>query len=144
MTDAAPRIKVGVGVWVWKDGKVLMGRRLVKNHSDNTFASPGGHLEFGESFEDCAKREAMEEAGIVVDNVRVTTVSNLLLWEGKHYVDIGLDAEWKSGEPQVLEPDKCAGWEWVDPKDLKEPLMVGDRLRIEAGQTGKWYFGTIK
>lgn len=143
MSDA-PRIKVGVGVWIMKDGKVLMGRRLVKNHSDGTFASPGGHLEFGESFEDCARREAMEEAGVEIDNIRVVTVSNLLVWEGKHYVDIGIVADWKSGVPEVREPDKCSGWEWVDPKDLREPLMVGDRLRVEAIETGKWYFGTIQ
>ncbi len=56
------KIRVGVGIMIFKDGKVLMGRRK-GSHGAGEYAFPGGHLDFGESFEDCAKRETLEEAG---------------------------------------------------------------------------------
>ncbi len=50
------RIRIGVGVMIFKDGKVLAGRRKGA-HGEGTWAWPGGHLEYMESFEGCARRE---------------------------------------------------------------------------------------
>ena len=44
------RPKVGVGVMVFKDGKILLAKRK-GSHGAGEYAFPGGHLEFGESFE---------------------------------------------------------------------------------------------
>ena len=139
-----PRIKVGVGVTIFKDGKVLLGKRKVKNHAENEYAGPGGHLEFGESFEECAIRETREECGIEIKNVQFAILSNLLIYEGKHYVDIGMMAEWASGEPKVLEPEKSESWEWYALDNLPQPLIAGDKMRLEALKTGQIYFGTIR
>ena len=57
------RPKVGIGVLVFNDlNQLLLGRRT-SAHGEGEFGPPGGHLEFGESFEDCAIREVKEEAG---------------------------------------------------------------------------------
>ena len=45
--------KVGVGVVVVKDGKVLVGKRI-GSHGAETWAFPGGHLEWNEKIEECA------------------------------------------------------------------------------------------
>ncbi|RLC15632.1 MAG: DNA mismatch repair protein MutT, partial [Deltaproteobacteria bacterium] len=51
---------IGVAAIVIKDKKVLLGKR--KNaHGAGTWAFPGGHLEYKESIEECAKREVFEE-----------------------------------------------------------------------------------
>jgi len=39
---------------------------------------PGGHLEYMESFEDCAKRETREECGIEITNIRFQFLSNVI------------------------------------------------------------------
>jgi 8-oxo-dGTP diphosphatase len=44
------RPKVGIGVIVYRKGKILIGKRL-SHHGAGTWEIPGGHLEFGESFE---------------------------------------------------------------------------------------------
>lgn len=120
---------------IWKDGKVLMGKRKA-THGEGEYAWPGGHLEFNETFEECARRETLEEAGIEIKNVRFLRLVNLRDY-GKHYVDIGIIADWKSGEPQVLEPEKCEGWDWYDPEDLPVPLFKAIPYYLEALRTGK-------
>jgi 8-oxo-dGTP diphosphatase len=46
---------IGVAVIVIKDDKILLGKRK-NSHGAGTWALPGGHLEFGESIKDCARR----------------------------------------------------------------------------------------
>lgn len=118
------RPKVGIGVAVIKDGKVLLGKR--KNaHGEGDWCYPGGHLEYGESFEDCAVREVREEAGIEIQNVRFGIVTNdIFSDENKHYITICLVADYASGEVHVREPDKCAQWQWYDWDSLPTPLFL--------------------
>lgn len=133
------RPKTGVGVLVFKDGKVLLGKRKGAYAAD-VYGVPGGHLEHLESFAQCAKREAQEETGIEIDNIRFLCLTNFTKYAPKHYVDIGLAADWKSGEPQVLEPDKCESWNWYDLDKLPTPLFDVVNHYIEAYKTGKNYF----
>lgn len=138
MSDSQERPKVGLGVMVWKDGKVLMQKRK-GSHGSGMYAWPGGHVEYMESFTDCAKREVREEAGIEIDNVRFLRLMNLKM-EGKHYADIAMVADWKSGEPQLLEPEKSEGWGWYDPENLPQPLFPTLMTYFEALKTGKNFF----
>lgn len=131
--------KVGIGVMILKDGKVLLGKRK-GSHGQGEYAFPGGHLEYLESFENCARRETREEAGIEIKNIRLLCVSNIAEYKPKHYVDIGIIADWESGEPQVLEPEKREFWGWYDLNNISEPLFYVCRLYFEAYKTGKNYF----
>lgn len=130
------RPKVGVGVMIIKDGKVLLGKRK-GSHGAGEYAWPGGHFEYMESFEQCAKRETMEETGMEIDNVRFLRLLNLKDYAPKHYVDVGLIADWKSGEPKIIEPDKTEGWDWYDIDNLPSPLFSTIPTYIEAYKTGK-------
>lgn len=130
--------KVGVGVMIWKDGKVLMGKRK-SAHGEGEYAWPGGHLEYNETIEECAKRETMEETGMEIKNVRFLRVVNGRVY-GKHYVDVGMIADWKSGEPQLREPEKCESWDWYDPKKLPEPLFAFIPYYFEGLETGETFF----
>jgi 8-oxo-dGTP diphosphatase len=131
--------KVGVGVMVLKDGKVLIGKRK-GSHGQGEYAWPGGHLEHMESIVDCAKREVKEEAGIEIDNLRFLRLLNFKDYAPKHYIDIAMVADWKSGEPEVLEPEKLESWEWYDPDHLPEPLFKALPSYFEALKTGQNFF----
>jgi 8-oxo-dGTP diphosphatase len=116
--------KVGIGVIVLKGNKVLLHKR--KNaHGEGTWSFPGGHLEFNENIEDCAKREVMEEGGISLKNIRLGPYTNdIFRKEGKHYITIYVIAEYKSGRITIREPERCERWEWFAWNDLPKPLFL--------------------
>lgn len=117
------KVGVGVGVFVWRDGKFLMGQRRGA-HGEGTWSVPGGWQEHGESWEQAAKREVMEETGMVIENVRfVTGTDNYFPQEDVHSVTIWLDADWVSGEPSISEPDKFIDQQWRDFSSLPAPLF---------------------
>ena len=117
------RPKIGVAVIVQKGDKVLCGFRK-SAHGNGTWAFPGGHLEFGESIEDCAQREAKEETGLELKNLRLGPFTNdIYPAEGKHYVTIFTLAEIE-GEPKALEPEKCEEWSWFKWDEIPEPLFL--------------------
>jgi 8-oxo-dGTP diphosphatase len=117
-------VRVGIGIFIFKEGKFLMGQR--KNaHGDGSWSVPGGHLEFGESFSDTAIREAKEETNLEITNVRFGAVTNDYFQnENKHYVTVWMLSDYKSGEVQINEPDKFVKMEWRNFSDLPEPLFL--------------------
>jgi 8-oxo-dGTP diphosphatase len=118
------QVKVGVGVLIIHDGRVLLGERT-GSHGANTWALPGGHLEFGESIQSCARREVFEETGIVVNRVRnVGFTNDVFEKEQLHYVTLYVLAEKWSGRPAVMEPKKCRRWLWFEWADLPSPLFI--------------------
>lgn len=117
-------VRVGVGVFIFKDGKFLMQQRQGA-HGAGTWSVPGGHLEFGESFEETARREVLEETGLEITNVRFGAVTNdNFVEEGKHYVTVWMISDWKNGEPRITEPDKCLKQEWRSFDNLPSPLFL--------------------
>lgn len=115
---------VGVGVIIIKDNKVLLGKR--KNaHGEGDWAFPGGHLEMNETWEDCAKREVMEETGIAIKNIRFASATNdIFVKEGKHYITLFMATDYASGEVRAMEPEKCEQWEWFDWDNLPNPCFI--------------------
>lgn len=128
--------KVGIGVMIFKDGKVLFKKRK-NSHGEGEYSFTRGHLDYQESFEDCARRETQEEAGIEIKNIRLNYIANIRAYRPKHYIDIGLIADWESGEPQVLEPEKNESWEWYDIDHFPGPLFYPCKLALESCKTGK-------
>lgn len=117
------RPKVGIGVIIRRDGKILMGLRK-SNHAQGSWCYPGGHLEHGESWEECARREVAEECGLTITTPALGSVTNDIFPDGKHYITLIMVADYISGEAQVLEPDKMADWQWVDWYNPPQPLML--------------------
>ena len=60
--------RVGVGIIITRGEQVLMLKRL-NVHGQGTWSTSGGHLEFGESPEKCAIREAKEEKEALVQEL---------------------------------------------------------------------------
>lgn len=124
---------LGVGVIIEKDGLILVGRRI-GSHGPG-FSIPGGKIDLGERFEQAAVREVAEEVGVEIAPPRVLAVINdLATWraEGVHFASVVVHAPWLAGEPQNLEPHKCEGWAWVDPKALPQPHFRASELAVRC------------
>ena len=116
--------RIGIGVFVFKKGKFLMGKRL-GSHGEGSWSIPGGHLEFGESFEDTAQREVLEETGLAIRNIRFGAVTNdYFEKEDKHYVTIWMLSDYASGKATILEPDKSVYQNLFDFDTLPAPLFL--------------------
>lgn len=116
--------KIGVGVFIFRNGKFLMGQRKGA-HGADSWSVPGGHLEFGESPEETAAREVQEETGLKITNVRFGAVTNdVFTEEDKHYVTVWMISDWQSGEAQILEPDKFVSQKWITFDELPRGLFL--------------------
>lgn len=126
-----PKIGVGFGVMIIKDNKILLGKR----HDDpekassllkgaGTWTMPGGKLHFGESFEEGAIREVLEETGMRVDknNLKIISLTNDIV-EDAHFVTIGLLCKEFYGEAKVMEPDEIIEWGWFELNKLPKPIF---------------------
>ncbi len=131
--------KVGVGVMILKDGKILLGKRK-SEHGKGEYSFPGGHLEYMESFEDCVRRDVIEETGMIIDNIRFLHVANIDYYDPKHYINIGFVADWKGGEARVMEPEKCESWDWYDLDHLPEPLFYQTMVIINSYKTDTHFY----
>lgn len=122
---------VGLAVVICHGTSVLMGKRKGAVGS-GTWAFPGGHLEGGETFEECAIREVKEETGIPLKDAEFWLVENVF-YPNSHSVTIFMIAQLPRDErgrfihkeAVNMEPDKCEGWEWFPWDELPEPLMLG-------------------
>ncbi len=117
-------VRVGVANVILRDNCILLGERI-GSHGANTWATPGGHLELGESIEQCAKRETLEETGLVVNSIsKLGFTNDIFETEGKHYVTLFVITSCAEGEPQIMEPDKCKQWKWCKFDELPQPLFL--------------------
>jgi len=125
MKEKNKKVRVGVGVIINKDKKMLLMKRR-GSHEAGTWAPPGGHIDFGESIADCAKREVKEEIGIEIKNLKVAGLTeDFFKKEKKHYITIWLISDWKSGKPKICNKEMSKinwfGWNHL-PKPLFLPL----------------------
>ncbi|KZN40993.1 hypothetical protein N474_11605 [Pseudoalteromonas luteoviolacea CPMOR-2] len=117
-------VRVGVGVILIRDGKILLGERQGA-HGENTWATPGGHLEMGESVESCAKREVLEETGLHISALhKVGFTNDIFDRENKHYITLFMAADCPVGEAVIMEPEKCKAWQWFSLDALPKPLFL--------------------
>ena len=117
--------RVGIGVLIFNNKSILLGKRLLK-HGSSSWAPPGGHLEFGETFEECAIREVKEETGLEITSPKMIAVTNdIFPDDNKHYVSIFLRTKYDhKQEIQNREPDKILLWDWFDIDQLPDNLFL--------------------
>lgn len=112
---------VGVQVIVFDHEAILLGQRQ-NSFGAGTWGLPGGHLEFGESFEDAAARELVEETGLVARELRTIRPINTP-YERTHYVQIAVEVLRYDGVPEIKEPDRCSGLDFFPMTKLPTPLF---------------------
>jgi len=114
---------VGVAVFVKKDGKVLLQKRIGA-HGAHTWGLPGGHMEYGEMPEQTAAREAKEEVNAEIKNARVVGITNdFMPHDQKHYITIFMEAEYSGGEIKAND-SSVSEIRWCEADKLPSPLFI--------------------
>lgn len=121
MTDQ--KVRVGVGVLVYKNNQVLMIKRI-NSHGSGTWSPPGGHLDYGETPIECAIRECKEETNVDINNARFKCITNDIFEEGKHYITIWIEADYVSGEAKVNAEEELSEIGWYKWENLPKPLFL--------------------
>jgi len=67
----------GSAVIVLHEGKILLGKRN-KVNANNKWVLPGGGIDWGETSESAAKREAFEETGLEVELEKLVCVKEII------------------------------------------------------------------
>lgn len=136
------RPKVGVGLFLVRENKEILLAKRTASHGQGQFAGIGGHLENGESFEECIMRELREEArdDLIIDNLRFLCLSNITSYPPNHYVDIGMTAVYISGKAQVMEADKIENWNWYSIENLPSPLFGSTEKYLNSFKSDIKYF----
>lgn len=127
-------VKLGVGVLIFNEkGQILLGKRA-KSYGFGCWSFPGGHLEFGETVYDCARREVQEETNLLVDNFVKGPYTEDFLEEDKHYITLYVKGKIEPNSPELInmEPEKTSEWGWFDLKKLPEPLWLPVELLLHS------------
>lgn len=106
-----------------KDEKILVGKRT----DSSLIGLPGGWMEKGEEWEECAKRELKEETGLDKEASTFNHIYTLNCKFNKSYHSISCVMYTEAEEKDLsiiknTEPDKCVGWYWVTVKDLRNNI----------------------
>jgi len=116
-------VGIGVGAIVYNNSKVLL-LRCKGGHGAGTWSTPGGHLDLGETFAECAVRETKEETGVDIGGLKFVAVTNDMLPEDeKHYVTVWMEGQYVSGEATVAAGDEVGEVRRFPCSKLPEPLF---------------------
>lgn len=137
MSEAPSSAKpvVGVGIVIIKGREVLMIRRG-QPPREGEWSIPGGKQELGETVRQTAVREALEETGLTIANLRLIDVYDAF---GKHpdgtlrtqWTLVDFRADWVSGEPKA--GGDAAHAEWMPVERIGELGLWSETVNaIEA------------
>jgi ADP-ribose pyrophosphatase YjhB (NUDIX family) len=124
---------------VRKDGKILIGEDTRKGEA--VYGVPGGHWESGETLIECARREVLEESGVVCQFVGLVSLYDFFRPDkDRSYITVGMKADYVSGELADLQEEGRLNWGWYEPEEaLKLNLFPADKILIERYLSGTIY-----
>ncbi len=131
--DSPIRPRVGVGVLlIDESGRVLLTLRN-RPPEAGCWSIVGGKLDFLESLEQCAVREALEEVGVEIAIERLLCITDHCLpEEGQHWVAPAYLGRILSGEAGNCEPGKTREVRWFSLNQLPPNLTMTARKAIAA------------
>lgn len=122
--------------------ELLLLRRYNTGYRDGEYSLIAGHLDAGESLAQTLAREALEEAGIIIDpgalvhahtmHARPEKPGDL----GDERIDFYFTTSRYEGTPRIMEPDKCDGMAWFPEDRLPDNIIPKVREAIAHIRAG--------
>lgn len=130
--------------YIEQEGKYLMLHRVKKHHDINAgkWIGVGGHVENGETPEECLLREVKEETGLVLTAYRLRGLVTFLSDACEPELMCVFTADAFDGEMIECDEGELA---WVDKSEvLALPTWEGDHVFLERLLSGDERFFSIK
>lgn len=110
-------------------GQILLGKRK-NSYKAGEYGLPGGHVDTNELTEQAVAREVVEETGIL--GLSFTFLGLVRENQGDYdFIHFVYLAKIGNQLPQLIEPDKCEGWEWFDQGSEFKNVLRGHYAAIK-------------
>lgn len=120
-----------------ENNKILLSRRYNTGYEDGNYSVVAGHIDGNESVIQAMKREALEEAGIVISEKDLEIVHVMhRKTPDRESIDYFLSCKNYVGEIQIMENDKCDELKFYDLDKLPDNVIPYVRKAIEYYQNG--------
>ena len=129
------KLRVAAYCFLIKEDTILLSRRFSTGWRDGDYSVPAGHLEEGEGVMDTLVREVQEETGVEL-RVEDVELAHVMHRKPVQYIDFFFVTRRWSGEPAIMEKDKCDDMRWFSLHDLPEHMVPSVRSAIEQYQKG--------
>jgi nucleoside triphosphatase len=98
---------------------------LIRSHKwHGKYGVPGGHVELGESAAEAARREAREETGLDVEDIKFLNWQECIydeaFWKPRHFIFLDFTAHALNDE--VILNDEAEAFVWIDPSQALTEL----------------------
>lgn len=130
--------EIAVGAFIIKNGKVLITKRAdTKSFYPGKYELPGGHLEFGETMQECIIREIQEELHVNVSvGMPFYAFTELHKSKTMHYIEVDYFARLKDSASKIrLNKEDNSGYEWINDSEVYKYFDKGDH-EAEAVEEG--------
>ncbi|MFF4448235.1 phosphotransferase [Streptomyces sp. NPDC001502] len=136
-------VPVDVHLVLRRDGEsgpeVLLSRRAGPVYAAGMWHLPSGHLDPCEDMVEAVIREAREETGVLIaaeDVTAAVTVHHHPPVGSRSRLGVFFEVRRWSGQPLLMEPDRCDGMDWYPLDALPGPMVAYCRAGLDAYRAG--------
>lgn len=116
-------------VFLHEDGKVLIGKRSSnKSFLPGKWELPGGHVEFGETIEQCLKRELQEEFNIDIVLDKPYSEYTYVMNDGKdHVIEVLYFVQMRGPNQKIkINKNEIEEYKWISRDEVDDYFKEND------------------
>ena len=133
------RLVAAVHLFLVRDERVLLLRRVNTGYEDGNDSVVAGHLDGDEEVTAAAAREAAEEVGVAIALGGLRVVGVMHRRADDERIGFFLESTRWSREIANREPERCDDLRWVEPARVPPNVIPYVRRAIENWQRGVWF-----
>jgi 8-oxo-dGTP diphosphatase len=122
-----------------KDNKLLLGLRENTGYMDGFYCLVAGSVEENESAKQALAREALEEAGLIINPEDLSIAHIMHRKSGKNTIDIFMSCQSYEGEITNMEPHKCKELMYHSPEMVSNDIVPYVKIALENVRKNVFY-----